>query len=155
MRARPSTAFVFRPMSKMLFLAYEGRIVPKARMNTQGKATKRSRDYLESQKSQAWVYKQQAKEQGWNIPDHDECLSISAFFFFKDDRVRDIDNLLGAVQDAIQYAGLIENDKQIKVIQDCAVFNNSENDMVLVVLSEIDMEELAIKASELLRRIKA
>jgi len=142
-------------MNKVLFLAYEGKIVPKARMNTQGKATKRSRDYLESQKSQAWVYKQQAKKQGWNTPDHDKCLSISAFFFFKDDRVRDIDNLLGAVQDAIQYAGLIENDKQIKVIQDCAVFNNSEKNMVLVVLSEIDIEELVRKASNLLRQIKA
>jgi len=44
----------------------------------------------------------------------DDCVMLSLSIFPPDRRVRDIDNILKQLCDALQYSGMINNDKQIR-----------------------------------------
>lgn len=83
-------------------------IVPYVRMTQSSKWNKQSRRYLDSQAALAWQFKQ-----CWNGNGPiDYPVEISYAVHRK--RWADNSNILKALEDALQYAGIVENDRWIE-----------------------------------------
>lgn len=85
-------------------------ITPYVRMTQASKWSKQARKYLVSQATLAWEFKKH-----WNGNGHgpiDYPVEISYAVHRK--RWADNSNILKALEDALQYAGIVENDKWIQ-----------------------------------------
>ena len=85
-------------------------IIPYVRMTQRSKWSKPARRYLNSQEQLAWQLKKH-----WTGKDGiDYPVEISYAAHFPTKHHRDNDNVLKALQDALQYAGIVINDKWIQ-----------------------------------------
>ncbi|MBC7340841.1 MAG: RusA family crossover junction endodeoxyribonuclease [Clostridia bacterium] len=91
----------------MVSFVVPGRPVPAARMTQRGKWTSRARRSLAYQEAVAWA----AKAAGVPVLSGPVCLT--ARFYLCGQRRGDLSNYLKAVEDGLQYAGVIPNDRQI------------------------------------------
>ena len=76
--------------------------------------------YLDMKKALAWEFK---KAYTSNLPLQGE-LSLSCSIHLKHRRKTDLDNCIGSVLDALQYAGIIDDDSQIKEFGRCVLFQD-------------------------------
>lgn len=99
-------------MSNILFTfsLNDFEVFPKVRMTTKGKWNKRARRQLDNQGALAQWFK---KAYGNKKPITEPCLLSFAIHLPHKRRV-DVDNLQKAIQDALQYGGVIENDYLIR-----------------------------------------
>lgn len=85
-----------------------GRAVPAQRMTQRSKfASDRAKRALEFQKFVAlcaWAAK---------VPQFSGPVELTCRFFFRDSRHGDLSNLVKAIEDGLQYAGALRNDKQV------------------------------------------
>ena len=85
-----------------------GRPVPKTRMTRRGKWTKRARATLAYQKAVAWCAK------AAHIPTFHGYVRLTAKIYLKNLGHRgDLSNYIKAIEDGLQYAGVLENDRQV------------------------------------------
>lgn len=84
-----------------------GKPRPAVRMTQRGKWSQRSRSGLDYQRAVAWAAKA-AKAQPMR-----GAVELSCVFVFADRRHGDLSNLVKAIEDGIQYSGVVSNDKQI------------------------------------------
>lgn len=84
-----------------------GRAVPAQRMTRKSKWTKRSKKSLEYQESVAWEAK------AAKIPVLEGPVQLTARFYFRNKVHGDLSNCIKAVEDGLQYGGIVKNDKQI------------------------------------------
>jgi len=88
-------------------LIIPGRPVPAQRMTRRSKWTERARKSLEYQETVAWWAKF-AK-----IPRIEGPVILTVRFYVYGKNHGDLSNLVKAIEDGLQYAGVIPNDKQI------------------------------------------
>lgn len=85
-----------------------GRPVPAQRMTQRSKfASSRAKRALQFQKYVAlcaWAAK---------VPQFQGAVELTCRFFFRDGRHGDLSNLIKAVEDGLQYAGVLRNDRQV------------------------------------------
>ena len=87
-----------------------GRPIPAARMTQRSKfASARARKSLEYQEFVAWCAR--AKSKG--APAFSGPVELTCRFFFSDGRHGDLSNLVKAIEDGLQYGGIIRNDRQV------------------------------------------
>ena len=85
-------------------------VIPYFRMTQRSKWSKPARRYLDNQETLAWFFKK-----NWHGTDPiDYPIEISYAVHFPTKHSRDNDNVLKAIQDALQYAGIVKNDKWIQ-----------------------------------------
>lgn len=85
-------------------------VIPYVRMTQRSKWSKPAKRYLDSQEQLAWHFKKT-----WHGKEAiDYPVEISYAIHFPTKHSRDNDNCLKAVQDALQYAGIVANDKWIQ-----------------------------------------
>jgi len=93
-----------------LFFVVPGRPVPAARMTQRSKfACARARKALKYQEFVAWCARAKAK----GAPAFSGPVELTCRFFFRDGRHGDLSNLIKAIEDGLQYGGVIENDRQV------------------------------------------
>ena len=85
-------------------------VIPYVRMTQRSKWTKPAKRYLDNQASLAWHLSQ--KWHGKEAIDYP--IEISYAVHFPTRHSRDNDNVLKAINDALQYAGIVINDKWIQ-----------------------------------------
>jgi crossover junction endodeoxyribonuclease RusA len=92
-----------------LFFVVPGRAIPAARMTQRSKfACARARKSLKFQEFIAWCARAEAKGR----PPFSGPVELTCRFFFKDARHGDLSNLIKAIEDGLQFGGVIENDRQ-------------------------------------------
>jgi crossover junction endodeoxyribonuclease RusA len=93
-----------------LFFVVPGRAIPAARMTQRSKfACARARKSLKYQEFIAWCARAEAKGR----PPFSGPVELTCRFFFRDGRHGDLSNLIKAVEDGLQFGGVIENDRQV------------------------------------------
>lgn len=92
-----------------------GRPIPANRMTRRSKWSPRARRGLDYQEAVAW-----AARQAYSGQLHGR-LQLSAIFVFDNRRHGDLSNLIKAIEDGIQYAGVVANDRQITRYRDCEI----------------------------------
>lgn len=98
------------PTKNELFFVVPGRPVPAARMTQRSKfASARARKSLEYQEYVAWCGRAAAK----GAPAFLGPVELTCRFFFRDGRHGDLSNLIKAIEDGLQYGGIIKNDRQV------------------------------------------
>lgn len=109
----------------------EGPIVPYTRMTQRGKWSKTAQRYLASQEAMAWQFKAQMQ------PFPPKALLDMALGFEMPQGwlKKDLSNLIKAVEDALQLAGIIDNDSRIVAISGASKQPGPE-DRATVVLME-------------------
>jgi len=85
-----------------------GRPVPAARMTQRGKWTVRARKSLDYQQKVAWAAK------AAQVPRLIGDVVLTVRFYFRNRRHGDLSNLIKAIEDGLQYAGTLSNDKQVR-----------------------------------------
>jgi Holliday junction resolvase RusA-like endonuclease len=89
-----------------------GRAIPAARMTQRSKfACARARKSLEFQEFVAWCARAAAARPA-ALPFRGP-VELTCRFFFRDGRHGDLSNLIKAVEDGLQFGGVIENDRQV------------------------------------------
>ena len=87
-----------------------GRAIPAARMTQRSKfACARARKSLKFQEFIAWCARAEAKGR----PPFSGPVELTCRFFFRDARHGDLSNLIKAIEDGLQFGGIIENDRQV------------------------------------------
>jgi crossover junction endodeoxyribonuclease RusA len=87
-----------------------GRAIPAARMTQRSKfACARARRSLKYQEFIAWCARAEAKSR----PPFSGPVELTCRFFFRDGRHGDLSNLIKAIEDGLQFGGVIENDRQV------------------------------------------
>jgi Holliday junction resolvase RusA-like endonuclease len=87
-----------------------GRAIPAARMTQRSKfACARARKSLKFQEFIAWCARAEAKGR----PPFRGPVELTCRFFFRDARHGDLSNLIKAIEDGLQFGGVIENDRQV------------------------------------------
>jgi Holliday junction resolvase RusA-like endonuclease len=87
-----------------------GRAIPAARMTQRSKfACARARKSLKFQEFIAWCARAEAKGR----PPFSGPVELTCRFFFRDARHGDLSNLVKAVEDGLQFGGIIQNDRQV------------------------------------------
>lgn len=107
--------------------------LPKARMTRRSKWSKRAGRTLKYQESLAWLMRQQ----NFGVKQTRQPLSLSATFGVKSRQPSDLKNLIAALEDALQYSGLIENDRQIIEYNRCQVINEVKKPFLKMEVREI------------------
>ena len=98
-----------RTRNELVFVV-PGRPVPAARMTQRSKfACARARKSLEYQEFVAWCARAAAKA----APAFLGPVELTCRFFFRDGRHGDLSNLIKAIEDGLQFGGIIENDRQV------------------------------------------
>lgn len=120
------------------------RLIPCVRMTRFSKWSKRAQAYLKNQEDLAWRFKTQVKGP---YPLIDQPCILSAVIYLSHRRRVDLDNLLKSIQDALQKAGIVENDYLI-VGYDRVRLYRGEWDQVIVNLY------VAYKTFALVRRMR-
>jgi len=96
-----------------LFFVVPGRAVPAARMTQRSKfACARARKSLEFQEFVAWCARAAAARRPAALPFRGP-VELTCRFFFRDGRHGDLSNLIKAIEDGLQFGGVIENDRQV------------------------------------------
>lgn len=104
-------------------------VIPYVRMTRKGKwKNKRAQRYLETQSALAWEFKAQNKRKE---PIDEPCV-LSYTVHLPHKRRVDDDNIRKALQDALQYAGVIENDCLIKGTDKTRTWQDGKNRIVVV-----------------------
>lgn len=119
----------------VLRFSVPGRPVPAKRMTRRGKWSPRARAGLDYQAAVAWAAK--AAHRGAL----DGELELSVRFVFSDRRHGDLSNLVKAVEDGVQYSGIIANDKQIVRYGRCEIVYGDEP------RADVELREIARSAS--------
>jgi Holliday junction resolvase RusA-like endonuclease len=89
-----------------------GRAIPAARMTQRSKfACARARRSLEFQEFVAWCARAAAARRP-ALPFRGP-VELTCRFFFRDGRHGDLSNLIKAIEDGLQFGGVIENDRQV------------------------------------------
>ncbi|MGB9660694.1 MAG: RusA family crossover junction endodeoxyribonuclease [Moorellaceae bacterium] len=91
----------------MITFTVPGRPVPAQRMTRRTKWTDRAQRSLAYQQLVAWSARQ-AK-----VPEFVGEVVLTARFYVKGRRHGDLSNLVKSIEDGLQYAGVIRNDKQV------------------------------------------
>jgi len=106
-----------RTKSELAFVV-PGRAIPAARMTQRSKfACARARKSLEFQEFVAWcaraaAARRPAAARPAALPFRGP-VELTCRFFFRDGRHGDLSNLIKAVEDGLQFGGVIENDRQV------------------------------------------
>jgi len=95
-------------MATKISFTVPGRPVPAAHMTRRGKWTSRAKRSLAYQEAVAWA----AKAARVPIMDGPLCLTIKVYLYQYRKR-GDLSNYIKAVEDGLQYGGIVLNDKQI------------------------------------------
>ena len=94
-----------------------GRAIPAARMTQRSKfACARARKSLEFQEFVAWCARAAARRPAAARPPalpFRGPVELTCRFFFRDGRHGDLSNLIKAIEDGLQFGGVIENDRQV------------------------------------------
>jgi len=95
-------------MSELLFLAIieNVNLIPKLKRTARGKYSDKAKRYHNNQNLLAWEFKKVWK-------DHDAIdypVGLEVIVNFKDYRIRDADNAIGSILDALKKAGVIKDD---------------------------------------------
>jgi len=105
-----------RPTRNELFFVVPGRPVPAARMTQRSKfASARAKRALAYQELVAWC----ARAAAAPLASRPAALpftgpvELTCRFFFRDGRHGDLSNLIKAIEDGLQFGGIIENDRQV------------------------------------------
>lgn len=88
-------------------LVIPGRPVPAARMTKRSKWTRRARRSLEYQETVAW-YARAAR-----IPTLSGPVTLTAKIYLYGKKRGDLSNYIKSLEDGLQYAGVLKNDRQI------------------------------------------
>ena len=100
------------PTKSELCFVVPGRPIPAARMTQRSKfASARAKRALEFQQFVAWCARAAAASPA-ALPLRGP-VELTCRFFFRDGRHGDLSNLVKAVEDGLQYGGVIENDRQV------------------------------------------
>ena len=104
------------PTKSELFFVVPGRPIPAARMTQRSKfASARAKRALEFQQFVAWCARAAAAAPAGSGPALPlrGPVELTCRFFFRDRRHGDLSNLIKAIEDGLQYGGVIENDRQV------------------------------------------
>jgi len=100
------------PTKSELCFVVPGRPIPAARMTQRSKfASARAKRALEFQQFVAWCAR--AAAAGPAALPFRGPVELTCRFFFRDGRHGDLSNLVKAIEDGLQYGGVIENDRQV------------------------------------------
>lgn len=77
------------------------------------------------------------RQQNFGVKQTRQPLSLSATFGVKSRQPSDLKNLIAALEDALQYSGLIENDRQIIEYNRCQVINEVKKPFLKMEVREI------------------
>ena len=124
-------------MTQSLFRATieDFEVIPKIRLPLTMKWSKAGKRYLSMKANLAYELR---RHFGFNRDKLDVLLSLSCAIHYKDRRKRDVDNSVGAIMDALQYAdpskgleAIIENDHQIRELKKCNIFYDGKARLVI------------------------
>ena len=103
--------------SRRLIISLEANIepIPKAMMTHRSKWSKPAQRSLKYQETLAWLLKKQNPD----IQQTHKPLSLRAIFGRSNHRRCDLKNCIAAVEDALQFSGLIHDDSQIVEYKEC------------------------------------
>lgn len=103
-------------------------LIPKRRSPNKTKFREGSPEqkYLQNKEDLAWLLK--SKYKGKTITDD---LSLSCGIHLSHRRKTDLDNLVGTIMDSLQYAGIIENDSQIREFGKCNIYQGKTNRIII------------------------
>lgn len=109
-----------------------GRAVPAQRMTRRSKWSPRSRCSLDYQERVAWEAK------AARVPQLKGPVCLTVRFYFRDRRHGDLSNCVKAVEDGLQYGGIVKNDKQIlKYGEGTGIYYTDGDERV-----EVDIEKI-------------
>ena len=100
-------------------------LIPKRRCPNKTKFRKGSPEqkYLQNKEALAWELKSRWKGKKPILCD----LSLSCGIHLNHKRIVDLGNLIGTIEDALQDAGIIGNDYQIKKYEQCEIYQYKTN----------------------------
>ncbi len=103
-----------------------GKPKPAARMTQKSKWNKRSQDSLAYQATVGWCAQK--------MPTFDGPVRLTCKFYFKNKVHGDLSNLVKNCEDALQYAGILQNDKQVMAYgEGTGIFYGDEEKAVITV----------------------
>ncbi len=91
-------------------------VVPTVRMTQRSKWSERAQTYIKNQSDLAWLFKEAYTGEPIAYP-----VIISFAAGYSDNRLRDLDNILKGICDALEKAGVVANDRWIKGCDTCRI----------------------------------
>jgi Holliday junction resolvase RusA-like endonuclease len=115
----------------------------------------KSKEFTQFEKDSAFILNAQKNKQGIKNPLSGDLKIISLKFEFKGAQRSDLDNMLTSILDLLQDCGVIENDKQFKLIQNIWVIPNAGRDHTSIQLGSMpDKKPGEITLAELVESLK-
>ena len=108
-------------------------LVPKQRMTGRSRFLKRSQRYLQTKKALAWEMKKRNERK----KPYEGKVILTCSIHLTHRRRVDLDNAVGAVMDALQYAGIIQDDRQVVAFTDCWLYQKSPKPRIAVKLQSL------------------
>lgn len=127
-------------MPKVLFstIIEDFHLIPKMRLTQKGKYSPRAKRYYENQNSLAWRFKQSWFYNFRGRKSIDFPIKLEFCIWVKDKRVKDIDNLCGAIMECLKKAGIIKDDNTKIISQVAGQICNDENSKIAIKILKIE-----------------
>jgi len=116
----------------------------------------KSQKFTAFEEESGFILNAQKNRQGISKPLSGDLKIIQMRFEFKGAQRSDLDNMLTSMLDLLQDSGIIENDKQFKLIQNVWVIPNAGRDHTMIQIGPLEVKKPAqMTVSELVESLKS